>query len=76
VSSIKSIGQPIAKYLCRILDNVVDMNNFYVRNSFDFKTFINSIRICKGWPDRSRVSSLGRQRAMQSGYLYFMYVND
>jgi hypothetical protein len=45
VSSIKSIGQPIAKYLCGILDNVVDMNNFDVRNSFDSKTFINSIRI-------------------------------
>jgi Reverse transcriptase (RNA-dependent DNA polymerase) len=49
VSSIGSIGQPIAKYLCKILDNVSDRMNYNVKNSFDFKTFVDSIQI----PDSS-----------------------
>jgi hypothetical protein len=44
ISSINSIGQPIAKFLAKILENIRDKNKYNFNNSHEFKTYIDTIQ--------------------------------
>jgi Reverse transcriptase (RNA-dependent DNA polymerase) len=45
VSTINSVGQPIAKFINDILKNISDKEKYNIKNSFDFKNYIDSITI-------------------------------
>jgi predicted GIY-YIG superfamily endonuclease len=45
VSSIDSLSQPIAKYLCNILNNIIDKSKYHIRSSFDFKSYIDNVKL-------------------------------
>jgi hypothetical protein len=45
VSTINYVGQPIAKLINDILGNINDKEKYNIRNSFDFKKFMDSIAI-------------------------------
>jgi hypothetical protein len=43
VLSVNSIGQPIAKFLEKILENIREKNKYNILNSFEFKNFVDTI---------------------------------
>jgi hypothetical protein len=45
VSTINSVGQPIAKFINEILKNINDKTKYNIKNSFDFKTFVDSVNL-------------------------------
>jgi hypothetical protein len=45
VSTINYVGQPIAIFMNDILGNINDKEKYNIRNSFDFKKFMDSIAI-------------------------------
>lgn len=45
VSCIQSPFYNLSKYLANILKNVINQNEYYIKNSFEFKHFINSVKL-------------------------------
>jgi len=49
VSTVNTPGAALSKYLANILNNIEDKANYNIKNSFEFKKFIDKVNINKAY---------------------------